>query len=94
MTHDLKDFQFFSDLQARQFQVLYKQSPCLKKFFFNSLQQITLDTPRLSFEILINKHWPNLQDADKKRDLKLVLQEICDTALHIYLIRNSSYMYI
>jgi hypothetical protein len=43
---------------------------------------------------MLKKHWPNLENADKKKDLKLVLQEICDTALHIYLLRNSSYMYI
>ena len=52
-----------------------------------------LDTPRLSFEVLINQLFPKEKiihhDAIKK-----ILQSICDHALNTYLLRNSAYMYI
>jgi len=94
---DRMEFQFYQDLQARVFTVL-STSQMYKRFFFNSLQQVMLDTPRLSFENLLSNKVQNplnFQFSDKdKNEVKKILQEICDMALSVYLLRNSAYIYI
>jgi hypothetical protein len=50
---DLKDYQFFSDLQGSCFSKLKNSKTLQDKLFFNSKQQIMLDTPRLRFDTMI-----------------------------------------
>ena len=91
-TTDLKDFQFYQDLHSRTFTLL-RESSQYKQFFFNSYQQVMLDTPRLSFDVLINQ-WFSKAAQNEMEAIKKVLQDICDYALKTYLLRNSQYMYI
>jgi len=59
------EFQFYTELQNRVFKVL-TTNQMYRRFFFNSLQQVMLDTPRLSFEKLItNTLKVNEKDLDK-----------------------------